>query len=168
MTLAETGQETRSRTPNIADGAINFAKLAAGTDVVASATGGPIPANQKGLFPLNPPLTVTPVAGQPLTLHIELRGALTATEAGKTCAVFLLPVVNGNPHGIGESLVAGRAGCALGPLGSGGIPRGGAEFPIGLTQPGVPQSISHVRGDGGDNCTADSTFQVSAVVTQEK
>ena len=136
--------------------------------MVATATGGPIPASQKGPFALNPAITVTPVAGQLLTLHIELRGALTATEAGKTCAVFLLPVVNGNPHGIGESLVVVAPGAPLGPLGSGGISRAGAEFPIGLTQPGVPQSITMFAVAEAENCTADSTIQVSAVVTQAK
>ena len=93
---------------------------------------------------------------------------LTATEAGKTCAVFLLPIVNGNPRGVGESLVVVAPGAPLGPLGSGGIPRAGAEFPIGLTQPGVPQSITMFAVTEAENCTADSTIQVSAVVTQEK
>jgi hypothetical protein len=153
---------------NVADGAINFAKLAAGTDVIATATGGPIPVSQKGPFPLNPPLTVTPVAGQSLTLHIEAHGALTATEAGKTCAVFPIPVVNGNPRGIGEGLVLVAPGAPLGPLGSGGILRAGADLPIGLTQPGVPQSISMFAAVLAENCTPDSTFQVSAVVTQAK
>ena len=63
---------------DVADGAINFAKLAAGTDVIASATGGPISANQDiATIPLNPPLAVTPVAGQPLTVSLEARGTLT-------------------------------------------------------------------------------------------
>ena len=35
---------------DIADGAVNFAKIAAGTDVIATATGGPIPASQQGPF----------------------------------------------------------------------------------------------------------------------
>ena len=151
---------------NVADGAINFAKLATGTAVVATATGGPISANQAGPFPLNPPLTVTPVAGQPLTLHIETRGTLTSIE-GKTCVVLPLTVVNGNPFAIGESLALIAPGAPLGPFGSGGIPRAGTSFPIGLTQPGVPQSISmfEVNQNG---CTADSTIQVSAIVTQAK
>ena len=75
--VAETGEERGQERRNVADGAINFAKLAAGTDVVASATGGPIPVNQDfATVPLNPPLTVTPVAGQPLTVSLEARGTL--------------------------------------------------------------------------------------------
>jgi hypothetical protein len=152
---------------DIADGAVNFAKLAAGTDVVATATGGPIPANQEGSFPLNPALTVTPVAGQPLTLHIETRGSLVSVSEAETCAVLPFPVVNGSPLGFGEILALVAPGAALGPIGSGGIPRSGASFPIGLTQPGVPQTVSMFVASG-KNCTADSTVQVSAVVTQAK
>ena len=134
--------------------------------MVASATGGPVAANQEGPFPLNSPLTVTPVAGQPLILHVEAHGTLVSTE-GKTCAVLPLPIVNGNPLGIGRALALVAPGAMLGPFGSNGISHSGANFPLGLTQPGVPQSIS-MFAVSSKACTADSTFEVSAVVTQAK
>jgi hypothetical protein len=151
---------------DVADGAINFAKLASGTSVIASAAAGPVPANQEGPFAFNSPLTVTPVAGQPLTLHLEAQGTLVSKE-GKSCVVLPLAVVNGSPLGFGEILALVAPGTPLGPLGSGGIPRSGASFPIGLTQPGVPQSVSMFMLSGGD-CTPDSTIRVSALVTQAK
>ena len=63
---------------NVADSAINFAKLATGTDVVASTSTGVCIGESDGPFALNPPLTVTPVAGQPLIMHFESRGASPA------------------------------------------------------------------------------------------
>ena len=51
-----------------------------------------------------------------------------------------------------ESLVVVAPGAPLGPLGSGGISRAGAEFPIGLTQPGVPQSITMFAVAEAENC----------------
>ena len=67
----------------VGNGAVNFAKLAAGTNVIASATAGPVSAKQDGPVdvPLNPPLTVTPVAGQLITVNIEARGTLVQSGA---------------------------------------------------------------------------------------
>ncbi len=152
---------------NVADGAINFAKLANGTDVVASASTSSIPANQNGPVPLNPPLTVTPVAGQPLMMHFESRGALTSS--GMTpCEVVPFPVVNGSPMAISELLLLVSPGALPGPFGTSGVPSSGVQVPIGLTQPGVPQSVSASVLSLGGSCTPDSTFQVSVVITQAK
>jgi hypothetical protein len=151
----------------IADGAVNFAKLAAGTNVVASSSTATIPASQGGLVAFNPPLSVTPVAGQPLTVHLEARGSLAPTGMGP-CLVVPAPVVNGSPRLIGL-LLAIASGSPI-PGFPNGAPAGDIEFPIGLTQPGVSQNISlfAIEEAGEGTCTPNSTFQVSAVVTQAK
>jgi hypothetical protein len=152
---------------NIADGAVNFAKLATGTNVVASSSTATIPAGQGGPVAFNPPLSVTPVAGQPLTVHLEARGSLAPTGMGP-CLVVPVPVVNGSPRLVGLLLVL--AGGAPIPGFPNGAPVGDIEFPIGLGQPGVAQSISlfAIEEAGEGTCTPDSSFQVSAVVTQTK
>jgi hypothetical protein len=151
----------------IADGAVNFAKLAAGTDVVASSSTATIPATQEGPVAFNPPLTATPVPGQVLTLHLESHGTLASSEPKKPCVVVPVPVINGNPMLVGILLeLAG--GVAIPPFAN-GVPTGDVSFPIGLTQSGVPQSVSLFAVPvGTNNCTATSTFQVSAVITQAK
>ncbi len=151
----------------IADGAVNFAKLAAGTNVIASATGGPVPVSQEGLVSFNPPLTVTAVSGQLTMVHLEAHGNLEKTGMSP-CAVVPFPVVNGSPRGIGEVLeLISPPGAALLGLGEGGISNSGISFPVGLTQPGVPQTVSLFIVSVG-TCSASSTVQVSAAVTQQK
>jgi hypothetical protein len=150
----------------IADGAVNFAKLAAGTNVVASATAGPVSANQEGPVSFNPPLTVTPSAGEVLTVNLEVRGTLAAS--GMTpCVVAPFPVINGSPQLAGELLALTSPG-AIFLFAPNGIPVAATSFPVGLTQSGVPQSISLNVISGGGGCTPDSTFQASAVVTRVK
>ena len=150
----------------LADGSVNFAKLTAGTEVVASATAGPIPASQEGPVALNPPLSVTPVAGQLLTLHIQTQGTLTG--AGMTpCEVLPVPVVNGSPVGVTELLILVSPGALPGPFGGGGVPLGGINGADRADPPGVPQSVSFFVLSVG-SCTPNSTVQMSAVVTQAK
>ena len=153
----------------IADGAVNFAKLAAGTNVVASATAGPLPANQSGLqtVSFNPPVTVTPVAGQPLTVNIEARGTLSQ-PGEENCGVTLLPTVNGNPMLAGELLSLQSPDQPPEPPFTNGIPVASVSFPVGIGQPGVAQSIGMVVG-GDEDCTPGSRIdQIAVVVTQEK
>jgi hypothetical protein len=151
---------------NVADGAINFAKLAAGTNVIASASTGSIPASQNGPVAFNPPLTVTPVAGQPLMVHFESRGAL-AGSGMEPCEVIPFPVMNGSPMAAGELLLLISPGALPEPFGTAGVSSSGILVPIGLTQPGVPQSVTAFVVSAGA-CTPDSTLQISAVVTQAK
>ena len=154
---------------DVADGAINFAKLAAGTNVVASATGGPIPVNQESPvnLPLNPPVSVTPVAGQPLTLSIEARGTLVQSGTD-SCQAFILPVVNGNPSLFFELMGLSAPDNPPEPPFPNGIPVAASSFPLGLAQPGVAQSVgAQVFGD--EDCTSGSRVdQVAVVVTQAK
>lgn len=160
--------------PKLADGSVNLAKIAPGTNVVATASTGPISATSKDLaiHGLNPPLTVTPVAGQPLTANVETRGNLTTTTGSKNdCAALLFPTVNGNPLLIGEVLVLE----APAPSGEttpfpGGIPRASVSFPLGLTEAGKPQSIGFVtESEGGEgSCAEGSTMEATVVITQQK
>ena len=155
-----------AKNSDVGDGAINFAKIAPGTSVVATATAGPFSASQEGPIAFNPPLTVTPVAGQLLTLNLESRGTVAASGVGP-CVVLPFPVVNGNPLIAGELLEVVSPGALPIPGLSGGFPVGAASFPVGLTQPGVPQSIGlFAISEGG--CTPGSTVQVAAVITQAK
>jgi hypothetical protein len=137
--------------------------------VIASATGGPVPVEDGVVdVPLNPPLTVTPVGGQPTTLNIEVRGKLTRSGA-EQCAVFFLPQVNGTPMLIGESLVLVAADESENPLTAKGIPRASASFPLGLTSPGEPLTIGLQFFSDAADCTPSSTIdQVAVVATRLK
>jgi hypothetical protein len=157
--------------PKLGEGAVNFAKIAAGTNVIASATAGPVSAKQEGpvSVPLNPPLTVTPVAGQPITVDIEAHGTLTQTGAS-SCSVAILPFVNGNLLVIGELFVLESPDIpAEPPPFTNGVPQADIAFPVGLTQPGKPQSITLQMFGDTTNCAPGSTVdQVAVVATQAK
>jgi hypothetical protein len=156
----------------LGDGAVNFAKLAAGTNVIASATSaGPIAANQDVPVdvPLSAPLSVTPVAGQPITIELEARGTLTQVETS-SCNVAVFPEVNGNPLAIGELLVLASPDKPVpNSLFPNGIPQADIAFPVGLTQPGASQKITLEMIGDKERCTADSKLdQVAIVATQAK
>ena len=154
----------------LADGAVNFAKIATGTNVIASATGGPVAANQEGPVnvPLSAPLSVTPVAGQPITLDLEARGTLAQTGTS-SCTVNVLPLVNGNPLLIGELLLLASPDSPPSPPFTNGIPQADITFPVGLTQPGKPQNITVEMFGSATDCTSGSTLdQVAIVATQAK
>jgi hypothetical protein len=155
---------------NLADGSVNFAKLATGTNVIASATAGPIAANQNTRvnIPLNPPLTVTAAPGQPLTVNIETRGTLIKSGSGN-CEVAALPTVNGNPLFVGDlATIEAPNNPPTQPFPN-GVPVASQSFPVGLTQPGTPQSIGLVLLGDEERCAAGSRIdQVAVVVTQEK
>jgi hypothetical protein len=153
----------------IRDGAVNFAKLAAGTNVIASATAGPVSAKQDGPvdLPLNPPLTVTPAAGQLITVSMEARGTLVQSGT-EQCALFIMPVVNGNPELVGEFVLL-SPDSPLEPPFPDGIPQAALAFPVGLTQPGKPQNITLQMFGNSTDCTSGSTLdQAAVIVTQAK
>ena len=155
--------------PKIGDGAVNFAKLAAGTNVIASATAGPVAANQEGIndLPLSNPISVTAAAGQPLTLEVEDRGTLTQSGASD-CSVYVLPIINGNPMAFAELLALRAPKIPPETLFPNGIPQSDLAIPLGLSQAGQPQTVTlKMRGDS--DCTSSSTLdQVAVVVTQAK
>jgi hypothetical protein len=149
---------------NLADGSVNFAKLAPGTNVVASATTGPVPVSPEAMVSFNPPLTVPTVPGQVTTVDFEARGTLASTGE-EPCIVVPYPVVNGTPKLIGELLVLTSSSGIL-PGFPNGTPVSSTTFPVGLTQPGTPQTVTVYLVS--EHCTAGSTVQVSAAVTQAK
>ena len=125
-------------------GAVNFDKLATGTNVVASATAGPVAANQASLqdLPLSNPVSVTPAAGQPLTLNVEVRGSLTATAPGKECIVIPLVLVNGAPAVFSEFLALVAPSIPPNPIFPNGLPVNSVSVPIGLSQAGQAQTVT--------------------------
>jgi hypothetical protein len=153
----------------LGDGAVNFAKIAPGTNVVATASAGPLQADQAGPVdvPLNPPLTLTSVAGQPLTLNIEARGTL-AQNGTSDCFVVFVPRANGEPLTLGELLTIFAPDDEPNPLIPNGIPQTGVTLPVGLTRPGTTQAITLLMF-GDPDCTSGSRVdQVAVAVTRAK
>jgi hypothetical protein len=149
------------------NGAVSFAKLAAGTNVIATATAGPIALGaEKPPLPLNTPLVLTAVAGQLTTLNVELRGHLVEPAKG-TCMVVTVPLVNGNPVLIGQFLQL-SSGEGPGSEFPNGVPIGDVSFPVGLTEPGKPQTVTMQVLATSKECAADSTIEASLVATRVK
>ena len=150
-------------------GAVNFDKLATGTNVIASATAGPVAANEAGFhtLALSNPISVTPTAGQPLTLNLEARASLTSNP-GKNCAVVPLISVNGSPAGFSELLVLLAPPVPTNPIFPNGIPVSDLSMPLGLSQPGQAQNVT-LGYAGSNECTAASKLdQVAVVITRQK
>ena len=157
----------------LGDGSVNFAKMSAGTNVIGTATAGPLPTGPEAFVdvPLNPALTVTPVAGQLILVSIEVRGTLVEAEPGKkSCNVSFLPRGNGIYIATGESLFLIAPGPIppSDPAAPNGVSRATVTFPVGLTEPGKPQSLTlQMRRSGA--CTPTSTIdQIAVVATQLK
>jgi hypothetical protein len=154
----------------LGDAAVNLAKIAPGTNVIGSVSGGPVSAKQDGpVNPLNAPLTITPVAGQPITVSMEARATLTQIGMN-SCVVIIRPVVNGNALGIGEggSLLVSPDN-PPNEVFPNGIPQIDVAFPLGLTHPGQTLNVTVQIFGGETECTAGSTVdQVSLVATQLK
>jgi hypothetical protein len=155
----------------IANDAISFGKLSAGTNLVATATGGPIAANVIGptAIPLSGPVAFTPQAGVLNVLHVEARGSLA--RSGKTeCGITVQPLVNGGLLEVSSGFLF---------LGTDEEPTttpdpfrpvllDSESAPVGITQPGVKQEVTlRLLGDA-KNCTASSTVTVGVAVTQQK
>src|SRR5215213_8627548 len=139
----------------IGDGAVNFAKISAGTNVIGTATAGPLPPGPEAFVdvPLNPPLTVTPVAGQLILATIEVRGTLAAADPVKFCTVGFFPFLNGVYVPTGESLFLNSpAAVPFDPTGPNGVSRSTATLPVGITEPGKLQSLTLRMRANGD-CT---------------
>jgi hypothetical protein len=154
----------------IKDGAVDFTKLAAGTNLVASATGGPVAANGVPAVnvPLSAPIAFTPAAGVASLLSVEARGAnLGRIDPAKPCEPQVVPFVNGSRWQANEKQLALRSSAPTASDPTGLIPATGITGPIGLTSPGVAQTVTvQVLGDA--NCVAGSTVSVGVAVTQAK
>jgi hypothetical protein len=153
----------------IRDGAVDFTKLAAGTNVIAVASGGPVPAAGKEpvTIPLSGTPTFTPAAGTVDLLSIEAKGDNLARIGEEVCAPTVVPFVNGSPWDIAQGNLSVRAFKADADRPTGLSPVSGGTAPIGLTAPGVTQTVS-VKLFGDPNCTAGSTVSVGIAVTQAK
>ena len=153
--------------PKIGDGAVNFAKLASGTNVIASATAGPVAATQEGIhpLPLSNPISVTPVAGQPITINIEARASLTEAAASE-CSLNILPSVNGNLLLIGELLGMRAPENPPNPLFPNGFPTASVTFPVGLTRPGQAQDVT-LSLIGDNDCSSSSKLDLVTVVASQ-
>ncbi len=153
----------------IKNGAVSFTKLAAGTNLLGSATGGPVPAN--GTVAVNLPLsgtsTFTPAAGTAAFLSVEAKGNNLARVGEKPCEPRVVPFVNGSAWGVAEGALKLRAFAPTAEQPTGLVPAAGETGPLGLTSPGTAQTVS-VKVLGSPECTATSTVQVAIAVTQAK
>ena len=156
-------------TTKIGNGAVNLTKLAPGTNLLATASGGPVPAN--GAVPVAVPLsgatTFTPAPGTAAFLSVEAKGLNLGRVGEKACEPRIAPFVNGSQWDVAEGVLKLRAFLPTAEQPTGLVPVTGETGPIGLTSPGVAQTVSvHVLGD--PNCTAASAVTVGIAVTQAK
>jgi hypothetical protein len=153
----------------IRPGAVDFSKLAAGTNLVASATGGAVPASSATpiAVPLSSPVTFTPNPGSLDLLSVEARGANLARVGAEPCAPRVLPFVNGSAWAVAADALTLSAFPPTANEPTGVRPVAGATGPIGMTTPGVSQTVGiKVIGDPG--CAATATISVGVAVTQVK
>jgi hypothetical protein len=152
----------------IRSGAVGFEKLAAGTDVVARATGGPVPAS--GENPVNVPLsggtTFTPATGILDLLSVEVRGNLQRAGA-EPCEPVVVLFVNGDEWSVADGTLKVRAFAPTPERPSGVAPISSLTGPVGLTSPGVAQTVT-AKVFGDPRCTSSSAVTVAVAVTQQK
>jgi hypothetical protein len=148
--------------------AVSFAKLAAGTNLLLTATSPPVPA--AGATPVSVPLSgrtsFVTAAGTLEQLSVEVRGSLQRSGADP-CKVTVVPFVNGNAWEFGEGRLAVSAFAPTPEEPTGLSPTAGASGPIGLTSPGATQTIAAKLFPDPD-CAAGSNVTVGIAVTQAK
>jgi len=150
-------------------GAVDFTKLAPGTNLLATASGGPVPAN--GLPPIDVPLagtaTFTPAADSVAFLSVEAKGNTLARIGEKDCEPQVVTFINGSEWDVAEGRLRLRAFAPTPEQPTGLVPVTGGTAPIGLTSPGVTQTVS-VKVLGDPACSASSSVSVAIAVTQAK
>jgi hypothetical protein len=154
--------------PKIKNGAVNFTKLATGTNLIATASGGPVAANGTVAVdvPLSGTVTFTPADGTAAFLSVEAKGNNLARVGEKPCEARVIPFVNGSAWGAEGALkLSSFAPTAEQPTGL--VPVAGETGPVGLTSPDTAQTVS-VKVLGSLECTATSTVSVAVAVTQAK
>jgi hypothetical protein len=155
--------------PKIEAGAVGFAKLAAGANVIAKASSIPVPASIAGPTTVNLVGTTsfTPSPTAVNFLSIEARGESLGRAGEEPCEVRVVPFVNGSEWGVAEGALTVSAFTPTPERPTGQIPITGGTAPIGLTNPGVTQTVSaQVFGDA--DCAGVSAVSVAIVVTQAK
>jgi hypothetical protein len=150
-------------------GSVDFTKLAAGTGLIGTASGGPVPANQEApiTVPLSGTVSFTPSAGVADLLSVEARGDNLARTGATACEPQIVPFVNGSKWDIAEGTLRVRAFEPTADRPTGLQPISGGTGPVGLTSPGVAQTVS-VKVYGDTNCAAASTVSVGLAITQAK
>ena len=153
----------------IRPGAVDFSKLAAGTNLVAAATGGAVPASSATpiAVPLSSPVTFTPSPGSLDLLSVEARGANLARVGAEPCAPRVLPFVNGSAWALPADALTLSAFPATANEPTGVRPTAGVTGPVGITSPGVSQTVS-VKVIGDPGCVPGATISVAVAVTQAK
>jgi hypothetical protein len=149
-------------------GAINLEKIAAGTNLVGTATSTATAVNGPSAVGVTftAPLSFTPTAGSVYMLSVEARGTNLARSATEPCRVTIVPLVNGAEWNTNTPLVLSAfAPTAEAP--SGTVPAAGQTSPIGLAAPGVTETIG-AKLIGSPRCAAASTATVAVAITQFK
>jgi hypothetical protein len=155
--------------PKIKAGAVDSTKLAPGTNLIASAASAPVAAT--GVAPLIAPLTgvttFAPATGVAYFLSVEAKGNDLARVGEKDCEPLVVPFVNGSAWTVPESALRLRAFAPTAEQPTGLVPVTGNTGPIGLTSPGITQTVS-AKVFGDPRCAAGSTVTVAIAVTQAK
>ncbi|HEX6753952.1 MAG TPA: hypothetical protein VF093_10260 [Solirubrobacterales bacterium] len=153
----------------IADGAVGFGKIATGTNVIATASGGPTAADSAttATIPLTGTTSFTPQAGVIDFLSVEVRGSDLAATGAEPCAPEVRPYVNGDAFEMAEGFLVVSAGEPTPEDPSGLRPVAGATAPLGMTSPGVAQTIS-LKLFGDPKCAEGSTVSAAIAVTRAK
>jgi hypothetical protein len=152
----------------IKPGSVDFTKLAAGTTVVATASGSAVPADSATpvTVTLSGTATFTTQAGTVYFLSVEAKG--TPGRAGKEpCEITVLPYVNGSLWGTPKGALALSAFEPTVDQPTGTVPIVGHTGPIGLVSPGASQTVS-VKLAGDPDCAAGTPVSVGIAVTQAK
>lgn len=149
-------------------GAVNLEKIAAGTNVVGTATSAATPVSGASAVPVtfSAPLSFTPTAGSVYMLSVEARGTNLARSGTEPCRVTVVPIVNGAEWNTNTPLVL-TAFQPTAETPAGVVPAAGQTSPIGLAAPGVTQTIG-ARLVGSPRCSPASTAVVAVAVTQLK
>ncbi len=153
----------------IAAGAVDFGKIATGTNVIATASGGPVAADgaTTSTIPLTGTTSFTPQPGVVDFLSIEVRGNDLGAIGATLCSPEVRPFVNGNALEVAQGTLAVSAFEPTPEDPSGLRPVTGATAPLGMTSPGVAQSIT-IELVGDPDCTEGSTVSVAIAVTRAK
>jgi hypothetical protein len=153
----------------VAEGAVDFSKLAAGTNLIATASGGPVAADDPApsTIPLAGTVGFTPQKGVVDFLSVEVRGNDLGTSGAEPCTPEVRPYVNGDAFEVAQGFFTVSATEPTLDDPSGLRPVSGATAPLGMTSPGVAQEIS-LRLFGDPDCSEGSTVSVAIAVTRAK
>jgi hypothetical protein len=149
-------------------GAVNLEKIAAGTNLIGTASSPAIAVNGASAVPVSfsAPLSFTPTAGSLYMLSVEARGTNLARSGTEPCRVTVVPLVNGAEWNASDPLVLSAfEPTAEAP--SGTVPAAGQTSPIGLAAPGVTETIG-AKLIGSPRCASTSSAAVAVAVTQFK